>query len=358
MNFKLLSQDGKARVGELETFYGKIETPVFMPVGTLASVKGITKQTLEKLNYDIILSNTYHLMLRPGLKIIKNIGGLNKFMSWNKSILTDSGGFQVMSLGNNVKVDNEGVTFRSHIDGELVRLNAEKAMDIQYNLGSTISMIFDECVPYPYSYYDTEESLKRSVEWSKRSIKAYKRREGYGVFGIVQGGMYKDLREHSIQENLEHNFDGYAIAGLAVGEGKDQLNDISAFTSNLLPENKPRYLMGVGYPEDILNAVKNGVDMFDCVLPPRSGRTGLAFTSVGTIKIRNSKYSNDKTSLDPDCSCEVCSNYSKAYLHHLVKSSEILGSVFLTQHNLSFYSNLMKNIRSAIKENNLNNLKV
>jgi queuine tRNA-ribosyltransferase len=193
MNFKLLSQDGKARVGELDTFYGKIETPVFMPVGTLASVKGITKQTLEKLNYNIILSNTYHLMLRPGLKIIQNIGGLNKFMSWNKSILTDSGGFQVMSLGKNVKVDNEGVTFRSHIDGELVRLNAEKAMDIQYNLGSTISMIFDECVPYPYSYYDTEESLKRSIEWSKRSIKAYKRREGYGVFGIVQGGMYKWL---------------------------------------------------------------------------------------------------------------------------------------------------------------------
>jgi len=358
MNFKLLSQDGKARVGELETFYGKIETPVFMPVGTLASVKGITKQTLEKLNYDIILSNTYHLMLRPGLKIIKNIGGLNKFMSWNKSILTDSGGFQVMSLGKNVKVDNEGVTFRSHIDGELVRLNAEKAMDIQYNLGSTISMIFDECVPYPYSYYDTEESLKRSIEWSKRSIKAYKRREGYGVFGIVQGGMYKDLRERSIQENLENNFNGYAIGGLAVGEGKDQLNDITAFTANLLPENKPRYLMGVGYPEDILNAVKHGVDMFDCVLPTRSGRTGLAFTSVGTIKIRNSKYSDDKTALDPNCSCEVCSNYSKAYLHHLVKSSEILGSVFLTHHNLCFYSNLMKNIRSAIKENNLNNLKV
>ena len=357
MNFKLLLQDGKARIGELETFYGKIETPVFMPVGTLASVKGITKQILEKLNYDIILSNTYHLMLRPGLKIIKNIGGLNKFMSWNKSILTDSGGFQVMSLGNNVKVDNEGVTFRSHIDGELVRLNAEKAMDIQFNLGSTISMIFDECVPYPYSYCDTEESLKRSVEWSKRSIKAYKRREGYGVFGIVQGGMYKNLRERSIQQNLENDFDGYAIGGLAVGEGKNQLNDITAFTSNLLPETKPRYLMGVGYPEDILNAVKHGVDMFDCVLPTRSGRTGLAFTSVGTIKIRNSKYAYDKTPLDPDCCCEVCSNYSKAYLHHLVKSSEILGSVFLTQHNLSFYSNLMKKIRSAIKENKINTLK-
>ena len=190
-----------------------------------------------------------------------------------------------MSLGNNVQVDNEGVTFRSHIDGELVRLNAEKAMDIQYNLGSTISMIFDECVPYPYSYYDTEESLKRSIEWSKRSIKAYKRREGYGVFGIVQGGMYKDLRERPIQENLENDFNGYAIGGLAVGEGKDQLNDISAFTSNLLPENKPRYLMGVGYPEDILNAVKYGVDMFDCVLPTRSGRTGLALPQLELLKL-------------------------------------------------------------------------
>ncbi len=358
MNFKILSKDGKARVGELETFFGKIATPVFMPVGTLATVKGITKQTLEKLNFDIILSNTYHLMLRPGMNIIKKIGGLNKFMSWNKSILTDSGGFQVMSLGKSVIVDKEGVTFRSHLDGKLVRLNAEKAIDIQYNLGSTISMIFDECVPFPYSYSDTEESLKRSVNWSKRSMQAYKKRKGHGVFGIVQGGMYKELRKLSVKENLENDFDGYAIGGLAVGESKEQLIDITAFTSNLLPVNKPRYLMGIGYPEDILNAVKSGVDMFDCVLPTRSGRTGLAFTSLGNIKIKNAKYAYDDSPLDPNCNCEVCLSYSKAYLHHLVKSSEILGSVFLTHHNLCFYSNLMKRIRSAIRENNLINLKV
>ena len=358
MNFKLLANSGKARVGELKTKFSTIETPVFMPVGTLATVKGITKEDLNVLNFNIILSNTYHLMLRPGLDIIKKIGGLNKFMSWDKSILTDSGGFQVMSLGKSVDVDKNGVNFRSHIDGKLVRLDAEKAMDIQYYLGSTISMIFDECVPYPYSYIDTKDSLTRSIDWSKRSRLAYKEREGYGAFGIVQGGMYKDLRKLSVKENLENDFDGYAIGGLAVGEGQDQLIEIGSFTANLLPENKPRYLMGVGYPEDIIKAVKSGIDMFDCVLPTRSGRTGLAFTSLGSIKIRNAKYAYDDTSLDPNCDCVVCSNYSKAYLHHLVKSSEILGSVFLTQHNLSFYSNLMKKIRSAIKENNLENLKV
>ncbi len=358
MNFRVLANSGKARVGEIKTKFSTIETPVFMPVGTLATVKGITKEELNILNFNIILSNTYHLMLRPGLDIIKKIGGLNKFMSWDKSILTDSGGFQVMSLGKSVDVDKNGVNFRSHIDGKLVRLDAEKAMNIQYHLGSTISMIFDECLPYPSSYMDTKDSLARSIDWSKRSRLAYKERKGYGVFGIVQGGMFKDLRELSVIENLENNFDGYAIGGLAVGEGQDQLIEITSFTANLLPKNKPRYLMGVGYPEDIIKAVKSGIDMFDCVLPTRSGRTGLAFTSVGTIKIRNSKYSYDKSPLDPNCSCEICSNYSKAYLHHLVKSSEILGSVFLTHHNLCFYSNLLKNIRSAIKKNNLNNLKV
>ena len=358
MNFKLLANSGKARTGILKTKFGTVETPVFMPVGTLATVKGITKEYLSILNFNIILSNTYHLMLRPGLDIIKTIGGLNKFMSWDKSILTDSGGFQVMSLGKSVDVDKNGVNFRSHIDGKLVRLDAEKAMDIQYHLGSTISMIFDECLPYPSSFIDTKDSLARSIDWSKRSRLAYKERKGHGVFGIVQGGMYKDLRQLSIKKNLENDFDGYAIGGLAVGEGQEQLIEIASFTANLLPENKPRYLMGVGYPEDIIKAVKSGVDMFDCVLPTRSGRTGLAFTSLGSIKIRNAKYAYDDTPLDPNCNCIVCSNYSKAYLHHLVKSSEILGSIFLTQHNLSFYSNLMKKIRSAIKENNLDNLKV
>ncbi len=358
MNFKLIANSGKARVGELKTKFSTIETPVFMPVGTSASVKGVTKEDLNRLNCNIILSNTYHLMLRPGVDIIKKIGGLNKFMSWDKSILTDSGGFQVMSLGKSVEIDKEGVTFRSHIDGKLVRLDAETAMNVQYDLGSTISMIFDECVSYPSSYESTKGSLIRSIDWSKRSRLAYKEREGYGVFGIVQGGMYKDLRKLSVNENLENGFDGYAIGGLAVGEEQDKLIDISSFTADLLPENKPRYLMGVGYPEDILKAVKSGIDMFDCVLPTRSGRTGLAFTSKGSVKIRNAKYANDNSPLDPDCNCTVCNNYSKAYLHHLVKSSEILGSVFLTQHNLSFYSALMKKIRSAIKENNLNNLKV
>ncbi|MAH89302.1 MAG: tRNA guanosine(34) transglycosylase Tgt [Pelagibacterales bacterium] len=358
MNFKLLANSGKARVGQLITKYSTIETPVFMPVGTLGTVKGITKQDLYRLNFNIILSNTYHLMLRPGLDVIKKIGGLNKFMSWDKSILTDSGGFQVMSLGKSVEVDKNGVTFRSHIDGKLVRLDAEKAMDIQYHLGSTISMIFDECVAYPSSYINTKESLTRSIDWSRRSRLAYRERDGHGAFGIVQGGMYKDLRKLSVKENLESDFDGYAIGGLAVGEEQDQLISITSFTADLLPENKPRYLMGVGYPEDILKAVKSGIDMFDCVLPTRSGRTGLAFTSLGNVKIKNAKYAYDNSALDPNCNCIVCSNYSKAYLHHLVKSSEILGSVFLSYHNLCFYSDLMKKIRSAIKENNLNNLKV
>jgi queuine tRNA-ribosyltransferase len=297
-------------------------------------------------------------MLRPGIKIINDIGGLNKFMAWNKSILTDSGGFQVMSLGNSVKVDNKGVTFRSHIDGKLERLDAEKAINIQHKLNSTITMIFDECMPYPSSFEETKDSLKRSISWAKRSREAYTNRDGFGVFGIIQGGMFKELREKSIQESLMLDFDGYAIGGLAVGEEKDIMIDIAAFTAKKLPENKPRYLMGVGYPNDILDAVKSGVDMFDCVLPTRSGRTGLAFTSEGNIKIRNSKYSSDFSPLDPQCKCNICQSYSRAYLHHLVKTSEILGSVFLTKHNLSYYSNLMKKIRKAIKENNLNNLKV
>ncbi len=358
MIFKISHKANKARIGYLKTKYSEIETPVFMPVGTLATVKGVTNKELKDFNFNIILANTYHLMLRPGTKIIEKLGGLNQFMSWDKSILTDSGGFQVMSLGKSVKVDQDGVTFRSHIDGKLQRLDAEKAVSIQDILGSTITMIFDECVPFPYSYDDTKESLHRSISWAKKSKTTYRKRDGYGIFGIVQGGMYKDLRELSIKENIINNFDGYAIGGLAVGEEQSLMLDITAHTTSLLPENKPRYLMGVGYPEDILEAVKRGVDMFDCVLPTRSGRTGLAFTSQGNVKIRNSKYAEDSSPLDPNCLCDICKNYSKSYLHHLVKSSEILGSVFMTKHNLSFYSNLMKRIRIAIKENNLNNLKV
>ena len=358
MKFTVKNKYRNARVGILETKFGKIETPVFMPVGTSASVKGITNEELKNFNYSIILANTYHLMLRPGVQVIKTFGGLNNFMSWKNSILTDSGGFQVMSLGENVKVDNKGVTFRSHIDGNLERLDAERSIKIQHDLDSTITMSFDECIPYPYSFSDTSDSLIRSTLWTKLSRKFYKDRKGQGIFGIVQGGMYKDLREKSVNNLIDLNFDGYALGGLAVGEKQELMLEIVNFTNKLLPPNKPRYLMGLGYPSDILEAVKRGVDMFDCVLPTRSGRTGLAFTSKGKIKIRNAKYADDMTPLDPNCKCKVCVSYSKAYLHHLVKSSEILGSVFLSHHNLCYYSNLMKNIRIAISEGTLDNMKV
>ncbi len=358
MKFEIKSTFKKARTGTLYTKYGKIETPVFMPVGTLGSVKGISKDLLKRYKFDILLANTYHLMLRPGMDVIKKFRGLNEFMSWEKSILTDSGGFQIMSLGKNVKVDDEGVTFRSHLDGDLVRLNAEKSIDIQRCLGATITMSFDECVPHPYSHLDTELSLKRSTDWTKRSLKAYKARDGYGIFGIVQGGMYKELRKKSSEELSSMEFDGYAVGGLAVGEGHKLMSNITDYCTSFLPSEKPRYLMGVGYPKDIIQAVKNGIDMFDCVLPTRSGRTGLAFTSKGFLKIRNSTFSKDNRPLDENCSCEVCLNYSRAYLHHLVKSSEILGSVFITQHNLFFYKNLMEKIRKSIIDGNLDNLKL
>ena len=358
MKFTLINKYQNARTGLLKTKYSEINTPAFMPVGTLATVKGISKEILLSMNYNVILANTYHLMLRPGVDIIKKIGGLNKFMSWDKSILTDSGGFQVMSLGNNVKIDEEGVTFSSHIDGSLNRLTAKKAVDIQKILNSTITMSFDECIPYPYSFDDTKESLKRSTKWTEKSREAYTERDGYGIFGIIQGGMYKELRLKSIQSLLDLNFDGYAVGGLAVGEKQEKMLNITSICTKNIPENKPRYLMGIGYPSDILEAVKHGIDMFDCVLPTRSGRTGLAFTSEGNIKIKNSKYARDLSPLDENCDCNVCKNYSRSYINHLVKSSEILGSVFLTTHNLNYYSNLMKKIRKSINEGNLDKLKL
>ena len=358
MKFSLINKYKNARTGLLKTKYSEIKTPAFMPVGTLGTVKGISKEILLSMNYNVILANTYHLMLRPGVDIIEKIGGLNKFMSWDKSILTDSGGFQVMSLGNNVKIDEEGVTFSSHIDGSLNRLTAKKAVDIQKILNSTITMSFDECIPYPYSFDDTKESLKRSTKWTEKSREAYTERDGYGIFGIIQGGMYKELRLKSIQSLLDLNFDGYAVGGLAVGEKQEKMLNITSICTKNIPENKPRYLMGIGYPSDILEAVKHGIDMFDCVLPTRSGRTGLAFTSEGNIKIKNSKYARDLSPLDKNCDCNVCKNYSRSYINHLVKSSEILGSVFLTTHNLYYYSNLMKKIRKSINEGNLDKLKL
>jgi len=358
MKFKVINTFKKARTGLLKTRFGEIKTPVFMPVGTLAAVKGISNQDLEELEYKIILSNTYHLMLRPGVEKIFQLGGLNKFMSWKHSILTDSGGFQVMSLGNNVKVDSRGVTFRSHIDGKLIRLDAEKAINVQNQLDSTISMCFDECLSYPSSFEDTNASMLRSLDWCERSLKAYKKRYGYGIFGIIQGGMFKELREKSAKNLVNLNFDGFAIGGLAVGEGHALMAEIANFTTNFLPEQKPRYSMGVGYPKDILAAVKCGVDMFDCVLPTRSGRTGLAFSSDGDVKIRNSKYAFDKSPLDKNCLCKICKNYSRSYIHHLVKSSEILGSVYISYHNLFYYKNCIEKIRTAIDNENLDKLKL
>ncbi|MBJ57888.1 MAG: tRNA guanosine(34) transglycosylase Tgt [Rickettsiales bacterium] len=358
MKFSILKEFGDARTGLIKTKYSEIKTPAFMPVGTLGTVKGISKELLFDMNYNIILANTYHLMLRPGEDLIEAQGGLNKFMSWNKSILTDSGGFQVMSLGNNVKVDSDGVTFRSHLDGTLYRLTAERAIEIQRKINSTITMSFDECIPYPFSFEETKDSLNRSTNWTIRSRKAYIHKKGFGIFGIIQGGMYKELRLRSIKELINLDFDGFAIGGLAVGEKQDTMLEIASTCTKNMPVNKPRYLMGIGYPSDILKAVKKGIDMFDCVLPTRSGRTGLAFTSQGVIKIRNSRYASDPLPLDLNCNCNICNNYSKAYLHHLVKSSEILGSVFLTTHNLCYYSNIMSRIRKSIEEGNLNKLKL
>ena len=354
--FEILDTNGLARNGVLSTYLGKIKTPAFMPVGTAATVKGMKNHEIEEAGFNLILANTYHLMLRPGAERIKLLGGLNKFMSWNHSILTDSGGFQIMSLGDKVKIDDHGVTFSSHLDGTLYRMTAEDSIKIQHDLNSTITMIFDECIAHPSTFNDTKNSLKRSINWAKRSYDSYKKRKGYGIFGIIQGGMYPELRKKSCEVLKDINFDGYAIGGLAVGEGQKIMFEVLDFTVPYLLADKPRYLMGVGYPLDIIGAVKRGVDMFDCVLPTRSGRTGLAMTWHGPIKIRNAKYASDSNPIDKNCPCPVCKNYSRAYLNHLDKCSEILGCNLITQHNISFYGQLMKKIRMAISNKNLDEL--
>ncbi len=354
--FKILDTDGYARRGTLSTYLGKIETPAFMPVGTAATVKGMKNHEIEDAGFNLILANTYHLMLRPGAERIRKLGGLNKFMSWKHSILTDSGGFQIMSLGDKVKVDKDGVTFSSHLDGALHRMTAEDSINIQYDLNSTITMIFDECLPHPSSFDDTKDSLERSINWAKRSFNSYKKRNGYSIFGIVQGGMHPSLRKKSADVLKDISFDGYAIGGLAVGEGQKTMFEVLDYTTPYLLENKPRYLMGVGYPLDIIGAVKRGVDMFDCVLPTRSGRTGLAMTWNGPLRIRNAKYAEDTRPIDINCKCPVCKNHSRAYLNHLEKCSEILSCNLLTQHNINFYGQLMKKIRMAISSKKLDEL--
>ena len=354
-SFNLKAQDNKARRGEIKTAKGTIQTPVFMPVGTAGTVKALKTSDVAKSGAEIILGNVYHLMLRPTSELIEKMGGLHKFMNWNKSILTDSGGFQVMSLSKIRKISDEGVEFSSHIDGSKHFLTPEKSIEIQHQLGSDITMIFDECVEYPATYDKAKKAMERSIDWALRSKNAFKKRDGFGIFGIVQGSTFKDLREISAQKLIEIDFNGYAIGGLAVGEGQKEMFEVLDYCTDFLPQNKPRYLMGVGKPSDIVGAVARGIDMFDCVIPTRSGRTGQAFVRNGVINIRNAKYRFDDKPLDEKCSCYACENHSRAYLHHLVKSNEILGAMLLTEHNIFYYQDLMRDIRQEIENKNFNN---
>lgn len=349
---KTCKQTG-ARLGRLHTPHGVIETPIFMPVGTQATVKAMTPGELKEIGSQIILSNTYHLYMRPGHDLIERAGGLHKFMNWDKPILTDSGGFQVFSLGPLRKIKEEGVEFRSHLDGSKHFLSPEKATEIQNVLGSDIIMAFDECAPYPADRQYVKNSLERTTRWLERCKAAHKYPEKQALFGIVQGGMYKDLREQSAKEITAIDLPGYAIGGLSVGEPKDMMYEVLDYTVPLLPEDKPRYLMGVGSPDDLLEGVLRGIDMFDCVLPTRIARNGTAMTSQGKVVVRNASYAEDFTSLDPECDCYTCKNYTKAYLRHLIKCNEILGARLLTIHNLRFLLKMMENVREAIKEDRL-----
>ena len=351
-SFNLSHKDNKARRGVINCLRGTIQTPAFMPVGTLGTVKAMKNSDIIETGAEIILGNVYHLMLRPGADLIEKMGGLHKFMNWHKPILTDSGGFQVMSLSKIRKISDDGVEFSSHIDGKKYFVTPEKSIDIQRQLDSDITMIFDECVSYPASYDQAKKAMERSLDWAKRSKNAFQKRDGYGIFAIVQGSTFKDLREISAKNLIDLDFDGYAIGGLAVGEGQQEMFSVLDYCPDLLPQNKPRYLMGVGKPTDILGAVARGIDMFDCVIPTRSGRTGQAFTRNGTINIRNAKHIFDNEPLDKNCQCYTCKNHSRAYLNHLVKSNEILGSMLLTNHNIYFYQDLMKEIRKSIEEQN------
>lgn len=349
-SFKLKSTEKKARRGELTTAHGSIQTPAFMPVGTAATVKAVKFSDVKKSGAEIILGNTYHLMLRPTAELIEELGGLHKFMNWNKPILTDSGGFQVMSLSKIRKISDEGVEFSSHIDGSKHFVSPERSIEIQHKLGSDITMIFDECVEFPASFERAKDAMERSLLWAARSKAAFQKRVGYGIFGIVQGSTFRNLREISAQELIKIDFDGYALGGLAVGEGQKEMFDVLDYAPDLLPTDKPRYLMGVGKPSDIVGAVLRGIDMFDCVMPTRSGRTGQAFTNLGTINIRNAKYKNDNKPLDENCDCCACQNHSRAYLHHLDKSKEILAAMLLSEHNIFYYQSLMREIRKRIEE--------
>ncbi|OXZ25581.1 tRNA guanosine(34) transglycosylase Tgt [Finegoldia magna] len=344
------SSQCKARTGTIETNHGVIKTPVFMPVGTRATVKAMNNDELKSIGSQIILSNTYHLYLKPGQEIIRKADGLHKFMNWDRPILTDSGGFQVFSLSKTRKITEEGVQFRSHIDGSKHFISPEKSMEIQNDLGSDIMMAFDECVPYPASYEYTEDSMKRTLRWLKRCKDYHKNTDKQNLFGIIQGGMYKDLREYSAKNTIDFDLPGYAIGGLSVGEPRDLMIDLLDFTTDFMPENKPRYLMGVGTPDYLFEAVEHGVDMCDCVLPTRIARNGTALTSKSKLVVKNAKYKDDFSALDDNCDCYACKNHTRAYIRHLLNVDEILGARLLSIHNLRFLIKLMENIRKSIEE--------
>jgi queuine tRNA-ribosyltransferase len=346
--FDLLATDGAARRGRLTTAHGVIDTPAFMPVGTAATVKAMMPETVASTGAQIILANTYHLMLRPGSDRIEKFGGVRKFMNWHGPLLTDSGGYQVMSLAKLRKMTEDGVTFQSHIDGSRHHLTPERSTQIQHQLDATITMAFDECTPFPAEKDEVAESMRMSMRWAKRSRAAYVQRPGYGQFGIVQGGIHADLRAESIAALQQLDFEGYAIGGLAVGEGQELMFSTLDVTTPHMPKDKPRYLMGVGKPMDIVGAVLRGVDMFDCVMPTRSGRTAQAFTRYGTLNLRNARYAEDMRPLDESVDCPASRTYTRAYYHHLIRSDEILGPMLLTWHNIAFYQKMMQDLRAAI----------
>ncbi|WNC71418.1 tRNA guanosine(34) transglycosylase Tgt [Thalassotalea psychrophila] len=352
MKYELLNKDGKARRGRLTFDRGVVETPAFMPVGTYGTVKGMKTEEVKDTGAHIILGNTFHLMLRPGTEIIEQHGGLHGFMNWDKPILTDSGGFQVFSLGKMRKITEKGVEFRSPTNGDKIMLTPERSMQVQRSLGSDVVMIFDECTPYPATHDEAKISMELSLRWAKRS-KAEHGDNPSALFGIVQGGMYEDLRKVSAAGLIDIDFDGYAIGGLSVGEPKEEMIKVLDHTTDLIPENKPRYLMGVGKPEDLVEGVRRGIDMFDCVMPTRNARNGHLFVTDGVVKIRNARHKTDTGPLDPQCDCSTCKNYSRAYLHHLDKCNEILGSQLNTLHNLHFYQRVMQGLRDAIEQGKL-----
>lgn len=352
MKFELLAQDGAARAGRMTFDRGEVETPAFMPVGTYGTVKAMTPEELREIGSQIILGNTFHLMLRPGADLIEQFGGLHRFMHWEGPILTDSGGYQVFSLADSRKVTEQGVHFRSPVNGDAVFLGPEEAMAVQHQLGSDIIMIFDECTPYPADEKQTRDSMALSLRWAQRCREAHGDHPG-ALFGIIQGGMFPELREASLAGLLEIGFDGYAIGGLSVGEPREEMLAIAEHTVRDMPTDRPRYLMGVGTPEDLVEAVCRGIDMFDCVLPTRNARNGHLFTRHGVIRIRHAVHRNSRQPVDEDCGCYTCRNYSRAYLHHLDRTNEILGARLNTWHNLYYYHELMRGLRQSIREQSL-----